>query len=1757
MGSKEPRCLDSRLLMSAFLIAALVVAPIFETQILASSFNIGDLVEVQNTGSKCLRVRDAPAGSEKGYVCDGTRGIIRDGPQSAILNGITYTWWRIEWENGLVGWSAEGEPGGVYYIKKVPPKAPVATSPGSSSEPGPTIDTLTPTLQWQGSFGADYYALAISKYPYGSSNIVYNPQVIYGTSHTVPSGILKPCEKYRWNLQAHSSGGWSPVSNTLYFQTGSCQTAPVLPDLTVGAVTVDKTKVHVGDSLTVTFTIKNIGSASSGSFRYRISLSPSPYGADYPMGYFSDSLAAYESKTLTKIVTVPSVSDGWYYVTVYVDDNGAVSESNEDNNIGSTGAPGGQGQIWVQQRQQLTVPSAPQNLVATAGDGRVTLSWSAPSSDGGSGITNYKIYRRTSSTSYSLIATIGNILTYTDTSVTNGATYCYQVSAVNSVGEGSKSNEACATPMGTSQQPPRIDTLSPSTITANEAPYDAELYLTGAGFNDVVEIAFSWTGAVSGSATWTKGSSRWNERVSIYSDSSMILRPRVVETSPTWSGTVYWTVTLRNSQGATASGYFKVTYSGPPPSPPDLTVTSVSFSPSSATGGQISVTFTVKNQGGSASGSFSVRISLANSTWGTTYSLGNFPMDSLNAGESRTVTIAASIPSSVPSGSYWVTVFADSFQQISESNENNNIGSSDPYKFTWGVPYTPTPTPQLTFTRLEPSQIETSESTYRARLEAYGTNFLNVVQIIWSWSGPDSNTRIWNKGDSNWNNYVEVVSDTYMILEPMVLYQETGTQTKTWTWTVTLKDSTGATASRQFTVTYKPQPQESSCPHKCWDRSALSGAELAALVRNHFPLGAVPQTGESIRVTAYAVARAESGGNPSACGDNGMSIGLWQIYTPAHPEYDKCRLFEEDYNAEAARQISSNGVNWNPWCVWEKTACGGKGNENYKAYLTEARKHFYPKVTSLSVSSSSISSGESVKIYYAVSDDAGLSRVELWRTVDKNGNPDPTSWQEINREYISGTSYSGYFSDTPSLGTYWYGIHVFDNSGAPEAWNDERNSRTGGYPGIYGPVKVVVNPAVSPPQQFDFTVEVSPSSGSVQQGGSVSATVTVKLTSGSPQTVALTASGLPSGAYATFSKSSGYPTFTSTLTISTSTTTPTGTFYIKITGSGGGLTRTATYTLTVTTTYTSMVTPPSPSTETGSLHVYVKDSNSNPIPGASVISTSQPSGQTQLSGITDSSGFIGFNGVRAGSYTIQAGKSGYQRSSSSVTVSSGQTTTATITLVAIPSPVVTPTTPQMPRTITLTLYVHEGSPNGPTLSGVRVTGHDGSGKSFDKTTDGGYVVIEGTAGNWHFRASKDGYKPVTWDQSITETCTKHVYLEKIAPPPNPPPVNLEFPKWIQSSLKSPYKGKIIGITFGGGKQKYNPGDTVTINVKVEGVERRGPYVVYLYILDPAGKLIYTDTKDEVWIEEGKDTVNVEFHYTIPQGILFGLFNRPLAGRYHVVAKLAVKFAFLNIPVHYVGLDNEIAPSETYFIVDEDTGSDTSYKEGDGYKELRKEIEGSLKTLFPVYCKMQSPEDPGTKANFVLGIDPYREEPILTRYKKVKIRIHLKQDLQDFLITGGFEKPSIDLFAVFPSPPLTGRPKTFLERELAKLIFNPKKAIIEEAEKTTIEKAISQIAEEYGEGYGILNLGKEIFAPYTTQIGETITEDNLDVYLPVGVQMTIEARLSSATFRGTHAQSTAAVVISTTGEWTGLITEDLGTIDIFLSLQPGQRRMGRI
>lgn len=88
-------------------------------------------------------------------------------------------------------------------------------------------------------------------------------------------------------------------------------------------------------------------------------------------------------------------------------------------------------------------PDAPTNLTVASGNGFLRLNWGAPA-DNGSAITNYQVYRGTSSGTHTLVATIGKQTTYDDSSVASGNTYFYKVAAMSSRGEGQKSNETNA-----------------------------------------------------------------------------------------------------------------------------------------------------------------------------------------------------------------------------------------------------------------------------------------------------------------------------------------------------------------------------------------------------------------------------------------------------------------------------------------------------------------------------------------------------------------------------------------------------------------------------------------------------------------------------------------------------------------------------------------------------------------------------------------------------------------------------------------------------------------------------------------------------------------------------------------------------------------------------------------------------------------------------------------------------------------------------------------------------------------------------------------------------------------------------------------------------------------------------------------------------------------------------------------------------------------------------------------------------------------
>jgi predicted phage tail protein len=96
----------------------------------------------------------------------------------------------------------------------------------------------------------------------------------------------------------------------------------------------------------------------------------------------------------------------------------------------------------------VTAPGVPTGLTATAGDAQVTLTWTAPASDGGSPVAGYDLYAGTTADFNGrtpFAAVTGTLVTVTG--LVNGTAYFFRVTAVNRVGQGPASAEVKAVPV--------------------------------------------------------------------------------------------------------------------------------------------------------------------------------------------------------------------------------------------------------------------------------------------------------------------------------------------------------------------------------------------------------------------------------------------------------------------------------------------------------------------------------------------------------------------------------------------------------------------------------------------------------------------------------------------------------------------------------------------------------------------------------------------------------------------------------------------------------------------------------------------------------------------------------------------------------------------------------------------------------------------------------------------------------------------------------------------------------------------------------------------------------------------------------------------------------------------------------------------------------------------------------------------------------------------------------------------------------------
>src|SRR5580692_1760511 len=309
------------------------------------------------------------------------------------------------------------------------------TTSGGAGNGGGTKTTVPPTpsgltatpanaqvsLSWSASTGATTYNVKRSTISGGPYSTLSSP-----TATTYTDSSVTNATKYFYVVSALNSAGESANSS----EVSATPTAPQTPPPTPANLVATPANAQVSLSW----------SASTGATSYNVKRS-SVTGGPYTK-ISSPTAVAY---------TDTSVTNGTKYFYVVSAVNAAGESANSSEVTATPPAP-------------TTPPPTPANLQATAGNAQVALTWSVSV-----GATSYNVKRSTTNGGPYTQISSPSTNSFTDSSLTNGTTYYYVVSAVNSAGQSANSNQAVATP--TAPTAPDVTITIDPTKTHAISPY--------------------------------------------------------------------------------------------------------------------------------------------------------------------------------------------------------------------------------------------------------------------------------------------------------------------------------------------------------------------------------------------------------------------------------------------------------------------------------------------------------------------------------------------------------------------------------------------------------------------------------------------------------------------------------------------------------------------------------------------------------------------------------------------------------------------------------------------------------------------------------------------------------------------------------------------------------------------------------------------------------------------------------------------------------------------------------------------------------------------------------------------------------------------------------------------------------------------------------------------------------------------------------------------------------------------------------------
>ena len=450
-----------------------------------------------------------------------------------------------------------------------------------------------------------------------------------------------------------TSDGGKPISNYEYTTDDGTSWTAFAPADTASPVTV----TGLTNGTPYTFKLRAVNSVGGGTPSANVVATPTGL-PNAPTG-----LSAAPRDSQVSVAFTPPSDNGGTAITNYqystdgltwtafapadtaspVTVTGLTNGTPYDIQLKAVNAGGAGAESTIVTSTPVTTPNAPTNLSATPGSDEASITFTLPSSNGGSTITNYE-YTLNGGTNWTAFAPATTTNSVKITGLTNGTTHTIGLRAVNVVGPGTASANVTVTPIPNPTPP-----SAPTDLSAT--PEDTQISVAfNAPTNDGGAAITNYEYTFDNGINWTEFS------------------PAVANGPATITGLInsnIYTIHLRavNSVGPGAKSVTSVTATptnglSPPTAPTSLSATPggkeiiVKFTDPISDGGSVITNYQYTTDGGTSWTAFnpndtSSPVTIAGLANGTTYTVGLRAVNAVGPG-TKSQTVVTATPLATP-----------------------------------------------------------------------------------------------------------------------------------------------------------------------------------------------------------------------------------------------------------------------------------------------------------------------------------------------------------------------------------------------------------------------------------------------------------------------------------------------------------------------------------------------------------------------------------------------------------------------------------------------------------------------------------------------------------------------------------------------------------------------------------------------------------------------------------------------------------------------------------------------------------------------------------------------------------------------------------------------------------------------------------------------------------------------------------------------------------------------------------------------------